>query len=248
MRLIGARNGVIAENILRGGPIEFFGGPWRIVDNDFRGTPPGTFSHGVFTGHGTHDLLVRGNRTRALEPSGKTWRFLVLTGYSANDVVERNIIEQIGARDDDTIPWSNEPEIILTEAYHVKYEGKVLALSKDGRLLRIGRPQGEAGRTGDVVSLLNGPAAGQWRRIVQTIDPNTYLVDSPIPAGTEVVSISPGFCRRGLSGEPDRHSGRPSVGLPGSRRQPFWDSSDQEPPARRRPCVSDDGLSRPRHR
>jgi hypothetical protein len=193
MRLLGARNGAIAENILRGGTIEFFDGPWRIVDNDFRGTPPGTISHGVFTGHGTHDLLVRGNRTRALEASGKTWRFLVLTGASAHDIVERNIIEQVGARDDDTIPWSNEPEIILTESYHVKYEGKLLDRSKDGRLIRIGRPQGDEGRTGDLVSLLNGPAAGQWRRIVQMIDPNTYLVDSPIPTGTEVVSISQGF-------------------------------------------------------
>jgi hypothetical protein len=184
---------VIAENVLRGGVIEFFGGPWRIVDNDFRGTRPGTVSPGVFTGHGTHDLLIRGNRTRALEPSGKTWRFLVLTGESANDVIERNIIEQVGARDDDTIPWSNMPEIILTESYHIRYEGKVLDLSNDGRLLRIGRPQAEEGRTGDLVSLLNGPAAGQWRRIVQMIDPNTYRVDSPIPAGTEAVSISSGF-------------------------------------------------------
>ena len=59
MRLIRAKNGVITENILRGGPIEFFGGPWRIVDNDYRGVSPGTFSHGVFTGHGTHDLLIK---------------------------------------------------------------------------------------------------------------------------------------------------------------------------------------------
>jgi hypothetical protein len=44
-----------------------------------------------------------------------------------------------------------------------------------------------------VVSLLNGPAAGQWRRIVQMIDANTYIVDSPIPVGTEAVSISAGF-------------------------------------------------------
>ena len=73
----------------------------------------------------------------------------------------------------------------MTEAYHVRYEGKVLDLSKDGRLIRIGRPQAEAGRTGDVVSLLKGPAAGQWRRIVQMIDANTYLVDPPIPAGTK---------------------------------------------------------------
>ncbi|MFI5459834.1 MAG: hypothetical protein ACHRXM_30805 [Isosphaerales bacterium] len=193
MRLKRAQSGVIEGNTLRGGPIEFLDGPWRIVDNDFQGTLPGTYSHGVFEGHGTHDLLIRGNRTRSVAPSGKTWRFLVLTWFGANDVIERNTIEQIGARDDDTIPWSNEPEIIVTEAYHVRYEGKVMALSGDGRLLRIGRPHGDAARTGEVVSLLKGPAAGQWRRIVQIIDPSTFLVDPPIPAGTEVVSISPGF-------------------------------------------------------
>jgi len=193
MRLMRAKSGLIQGNTLRGGPIEFLEGPWRIVDNDFQGTLPGTFSHGVFEGHGTHDLLIRGNRTRSIAPSGKTWRFLVLTWFGANDVVEKNTIEQIGARDDDTIPWMNEPEIVVTEAYHVRYEGKVMALSSDGRLLRIGRPQIDAIRTGDVVSILKGPAAGQWRRVVQTIDPSTYLVDPPVPAGTEVVSISPGF-------------------------------------------------------
>jgi hypothetical protein len=193
MRLLGAKNGVIADNILRGGSIEFFRGPWQIVNNDFRGTRPGTISHCVFAAHGTYDLVIRGNRTRALEPSGKTWRFLVLTGESCNDVVERNIVEQVGARDDDTMPWSNEPEVILTESYRIRYEGKLLDHSTDGRLVRIGRPQGEAGRTGEVLSLLNGPAAGQWRRIVQMIDPQTYLLDSPVPAGADVVSLSSGF-------------------------------------------------------
>jgi hypothetical protein len=193
MRLIRARNGVIAGNVLRGGPIEFFDGPWRIADNDFRGTVPGTFSQGVFTAHGGHDLIVRNNRARELAPGGKTWRFLVLTGQGYGDVVEHNDIEGLGSLERDTIPWSNAPEIMLTEAYHVRYEGKVMALSSDGRLLRIGRPQSVAGRTGDVVSLLEGPAAGEWRRIVQAIDPSTYLVDRPIPPGSSVVSISQGF-------------------------------------------------------
>ncbi len=193
MRLIRARSGVIEGNTLRGGPIEFFEGPWQIADNDFRGTLPGTFSHCVFGGHGTHDVLVRGNKTRADGPSGKTWRFLVLTWHGANDVIEHNTIEQVGARDDDTIPWSNEPEVILTEAYHLKYEGKVLAASGDGRVLRTGASLGGPVRTGDVVSLLSGPAAGQWRRIVQAVDSSTYLVDPSIPAGTDVVSISTGF-------------------------------------------------------
>ena len=193
MRLIRAKSGVIEGNILRGGPIEFFEGPWRIVDNDFRGTLPGTFSHCVFGAHGTHDTLVRGNKTGADGPSGKTWRFLVMTWHGASDVVERNTIEQIGGLDDDTIPWSNEPEIILTEAYHLKYEGKAIAFSSDGRVLRTGASLGGPIRTGDAVSILSGPAAGQWRRIVQAIDSSTYLVDPPIPAGTEVVSISSGF-------------------------------------------------------
>ncbi len=193
MRLQHAQSGELIGNVLRGGPIEFFDGPWQIVGNDFEGALPGTFSHGVFAGHRTHDLTIRGNHTRADGPSGKTWRFLVLTGNSSNDVIERNTIEQLGARDDDTIPWSNEPEIILTEGYHVRYEGKVMGLSSDGRLLRTGRLPGGPIRTGDSVSLLNGPAAGQWRRVAQAIESNLFLVDPPIPAGTSVVSISPGF-------------------------------------------------------
>jgi hypothetical protein len=193
MRLVRCKSGVVAGNRLRGGPIEFLDGPWKILDNDFRGTIPGTYSHGVFEGHGTHDLLIRGNKTAADPPSGKTWRFLVLTWFGTNDVIEHNTVEGLGARDDDTIPWSNEPEIIVTEAYHLRYEGKVMALSDDRRLLRTGELQGGTVRTGEVVSLLNGPAAGQWRRIDQVIDATTFLVDPPIPAGTEIVSISNGF-------------------------------------------------------
>src|SRR5262249_27351660 len=99
MRLFRAKSGVIEGNSLRGGMIEFFDGPWRIIDNDYRGTPIGTYSHAVFAGHGAHDILVRGNRTRSDGPSGKSWRFLVLTWFGADDVVEGNTIEQLGARD-----------------------------------------------------------------------------------------------------------------------------------------------------
>ena len=138
VRLNGAKSGVIEANRLRGGMIEFFDGPWRIVENDFRGTQPGMISYAVLAGHGVHDLVVRGNKTRCDGPSGKTWRFLVLTWFGADDVVAENTIEGLGSRDDDTIPWSNAPEIILTEAYHLKYEGRVIALSNDGRMLRSG--------------------------------------------------------------------------------------------------------------
>lgn len=214
IRLVHAQQGLIEGNTLRGGTIEFFGGPWRVVDNDFRGTRPGTFSHGVFTGHGTHDAVVRGNRTRAVGPSGKTWRFLVLAGIGAHDIVEQNTIEGLGARDDDTIPWSNEPEIILTEGYSLKYEGGLMALSADGRIARIGRPQGENPGAGDQVTLLSGPAAGEYRRVALALDPTTILVDAPIPAGTGAVSIAAGFDKeRFAENRIDIRGGTRSFGL-----------------------------------
>ena len=73
-------------------------------------------------------------------------------------------------------------------------------LSEDGRLLRTGRPQSLAGRPAKSSRCSKGLRPGEWRRIVQTIDPTTYLVDRPIPAGTRVVSISSGVRLRGLPG------------------------------------------------
>jgi hypothetical protein len=193
MRMVHAQSGVIARNVLRGGTIEVFDGPWQIVDNEYRGTPPGTVSMGFFAGHNVHDVVVRGNRLSSPEPSGKTWRFLILTGSGASDRVERNLIEGIGSREGDTIEWMNAPEIILTEGYSVKYEGNVLATSADRRVIRIGHPQVDMVRTGDVVSILSGSGAGSWRRVSQAIDAATFLVDEPIPSGTVAVSVSPGF-------------------------------------------------------
>src|SRR5262249_7048793 len=89
--------------------------------------------------------------------------------------------------------WCNEPEIILTEGYSLKYEGKVLAQSKDGKVLRIGRAQGPPVRSGDVVALLTGPEAGHWRQVVQPLDASTLLVDASIPAGTDAVSVTTGY-------------------------------------------------------
>lgn len=191
-RLVGAATGAIIGCRLRGGSIECFHGPWQIVDNEYRGTPPGTFSHGFVTGHFTHDLLVRGNRLSSPNPSGKTWRFLVLTGTGAFDRIERNVVDGVGARDDDTIPWMNEPEIILTENYWLDYEGKVLGLSADGKVLRIGKPQGADVKSGDAVAILNGPAAGQWRRVAHVLDSTTVLLDKPMPRESDAVSISHG--------------------------------------------------------
>ncbi len=193
MRLCHVTSGVIAENTLRGGPIELFDGPWQVVDNQFRGTIPGTFSHGFLTGHSVHDLLVRGNRLSSPQPSGKTWRFLVMTGQGVRDRIENNTVEGVGARDDDTISWMNEPEIILTEGYSLKYEGKPAALTTDGKVVSIGEAPWVPIGSGDVISILSGPEAGHWRRVVQSINPTTFLVDEAIPRGTEAISIASGF-------------------------------------------------------
>ncbi len=193
MRFTNCKGGRVEGNTLYGGPIEFFDGPWQFINNTCHGTPPKTFSHGVITGHYTHDLLIRGNRVKPVEPSGKLWRFLVLTHVGINELIEQNVVEGIGEVDGDGVPRSNEPEIILTESYHVSYEGKVHAFSTDGLLIRIGRVQGGPIRNGDVVSLLTGPNAGQYRRVSQPLDATTLLLDGPIPKGTEFISVSRGF-------------------------------------------------------
>ncbi|MHB1557914.1 MAG: right-handed parallel beta-helix repeat-containing protein [Isosphaeraceae bacterium] len=192
-RLIGAGSGMIARNRLRGGPIDLFRGPWQIVDNEFTGTPPGTFSQSFVVARLCHDLVIRGNRLSALAPHGKTWRFLVLVGYSQNDQIEDNTVEGVGSRDDDTIPFNNTPEVILTESYTLSYEGRVLTSSADGRVLRIGRAQGPAVSDRHLVAVLNGPAAGEWRRIVHVLDPATILIDRPLPQGSDAISIAEGF-------------------------------------------------------
>jgi hypothetical protein len=193
MRVITASSGLVAGNTLKGGTTEVRGGPWHVVNNNYLGTVPGTTTSAAFAGHYTHDLLLQGNTAAPQGPSGKTWRFLVLTNNGANDVVAGNKVVGIGPQDNDTVPNPNATEIILTEAYSLHFEGTPSAISADGRILQIPSPQGLPAQTGDVVAILTGPDAGQWRRIAQAIDPNTYLMDSPLPQGGYAISIASGF-------------------------------------------------------
>ncbi len=199
VRLVGALGGRIEECTLRGGTVEFTGGPWRIVGNQYHGTPPGTFSPAVFAGHDTHDLILQDNHARSEPSAGKTWHFLVLTGGGHRDLVDGNHVEGIGPRDDDTIPDMNSPEIMLTESYRLHFEGRPMIVSKDGRLVRIARPQGTPVRSGDALAILTGTGAGRWGRIVQVIDPTTYLVEPPLPDGVPDISIATGFIRETFS-------------------------------------------------
>ncbi len=194
IRLATAENGRIEDNTLRGGMVEFLGGPWRVTGNDYRGTIPGTFCFGVFSGHRTHDLTLVNNTARPVGRSGKTWRFLVLTVSGASDLIRDNRVSGIGPRDDDPV-HENAPEIILTEAYRLRFEGRPRAISGDGLVLVIPEPQGDPAEPGDAVAILEGPHAGTFRRIAQRIDRTTYLIDpaTPLPRDVPALSLASGF-------------------------------------------------------
>ena len=193
LRLVGATNGVIENNRFQGGLIEAWGGPWRIVANTFDGPPAGTFAHGLISVHEPHDLLVEANTVRALDPRGKSWRWLVLSNRGSNVRVVGNIVEGIGPRDDDAVPHPNAPETILTESYRLNFEGKPAGASADGRVIAVPEPQGGPARVGSVVAILSGPEAGTWRRVVLPIGPGAYLLDRPVTLGGGAIAIGPGF-------------------------------------------------------
>ncbi len=193
LRLVSAESGSILGNRLKGGTTEFLGGPWTISGNQFLGTPVNTFTYAAFAGHYTHDLTLSGNFVQPSGPSGKTWRFLVLTQNGRNDVISNNIVVGVGPMDSDSVANPNAPEVILTEAYRLHYEGMAAGISADGLVVQIPTPQNGPARTGDVVAILSGPQAGQWRTIIQALSPTSYLLDAPITPGTIAISIATGF-------------------------------------------------------
>ncbi|SIO61994.1 hypothetical protein SAMN05444166_6916 [Singulisphaera sp. GP187] len=188
-----AQSGVIADNVLKGGLTELTGGPWLVTGNNYQGTVPNTSADGVFVLHYSHDVLIANNTAQPVGASGKTWRFLVMTGSGYRDLVRNNNVVGIGPMDNDTVAHPNAPEIILTESYKLHYEGVVSSVSTDGRVVQIPYLQGSGATTGDVISILSGPEAGQWRLIAQALSPTSYLLNAPMSPGNSLISISTGF-------------------------------------------------------
>lgn len=188
-----AISGRIIGNELRGGITEFVRGPWIVKDNTYLGCPEGFWAWDAFSTRWTHDVVVENNHLRPLPNSGKTWRFLVLAAYGFNNIVRNNRVENIGIRDDDTIPNPNAAEIVLTEAYTVKFEGCPAAIGDSGRVLQLPLVHVDAPRSGDCVAILTGPHAGRWFPIAQAISPTVLLMDQPLPAGDYDISIATGF-------------------------------------------------------
>ena len=129
-------------------------------------------------------------------------------------MVENNQVSGIGPRDTDTIPSMNAPELILTEAYKLHFEGQPTGISADGRLVRLPEPQGEPARTGAAVAILDGPDAGTWRRVTQTIDARTLVVDPPLKPIPQALSVSTGFVDQTYRGNKiDARGGTVAVNL-----------------------------------
>ncbi|WP_406696052.1 hypothetical protein V5E97_34165 [Singulisphaera sp. Ch08] len=195
-----AESGVIADNILKGGMTEFNNGPWLVTGNNYQGTVPNTFAYTAFAGHYTHDVLIANNTVQPVGSTGKSWRFLVMTGSGYRDVIRDNNVSGIGPMDNDTVAHPNAPEIVLTESYRLNYEGAVSSISTDGRVVQIPYLQGGVATTGDVISILSGPEAGQWRLIAQSLSPTTYLLNAPMSPGNLIISISTGFIQETFQG------------------------------------------------
>jgi hypothetical protein len=199
-RLNSGSCGRIADNLLKGGTTEVENGPWLIAGNTYIGTLPDTYAYQAFGGQNTHDVTITDNHVEPVGPSGKTWRFLTMTQSGLGDTVLDNTVVGIGMLDTDTVANPNCPELLLTEAYQLHYEGQLASVSSDGRVVQIYAPQGRAARTGDVLAILSGPQAGQWRMIAQVIGPNTYVLDGSITPGKFAVSLATGFVNETYQG------------------------------------------------
>lgn len=188
-------NGVIANNILRGGQVEVWGGPWKLVGNDYRGAMAGTSVSPAFAIRNGHDVVVEANHAHQVDPTGITYGFLLFTGSSSNTIVRNNIVDGGLGRDASVKPGGryNFPELILTESYDPHYEGPAFVGTASRRVIQVGTLQGTPGEAGDVVAILSGPSAGRWFRIAQRIDPQTYLLDGDLPTGDYTISITRGF-------------------------------------------------------
>ncbi len=213
-----AYTGSVTDNTLTGGTLMFSYGPWQITDNTCDGAVAGTYNTAVFTFFTGHDRNLSGNTINQVSPYGKTLRLLDVgnnEAWASDDTVSDNTVvdsEGVGVRAGDwgwdqnvgIYDGTNQAEFILFESFDIAYEGSLYALSSNGLELKIPYAQGVSPSMGDIVSILNGPDAGQWFQVAQIVqsptsmsDPSyTLLLDSPLPqpsGANYAISIAEGF-------------------------------------------------------
>ncbi|MGE3822428.1 MAG: hypothetical protein AB7I30_23685, partial [Isosphaeraceae bacterium] len=106
-RLVSAESGRIVDNRLKGGMAELKGGPWQVTGNTYLGALPNTFAYTVFAAHESREVTIADNRAEPTGPSGKTWRFLVMTQRGHDAAVLNNVVRGIGPMDTDTVAHPN---------------------------------------------------------------------------------------------------------------------------------------------
>lgn len=219
MRMIGDVSGQIRRNTLFGGLIEVVGGPWAITNNTHTGTWAGSFNYDTIAAHDTHGLTVTDNIVTPSSDSGTVFRFLVVTGQSSNVSVINNRVIGLGAKftDSPEIQGINAHEVILTEAYHVAYEGSLLGLDISRRQIRVGNTLARDYQPGDQVAILDGPAAGSYRTVQAVLNATTLLLDQPLPDSVQIgtsISINKGMTNLNLIGNVIDQTNRPqSLGM-----------------------------------
>ncbi|MDG3005527.1 discoidin domain-containing protein [Paludisphaera mucosa] len=198
--------GVIAGNVLKGGWIQLGAAPWQVLDNDYQGAVADTIAPSFLAVHRSFDLTIQGNHAHVVDPRGITQRFLVMgnadSGQGIDDLIAGNTIDGGIGTPATGAPagFNNNPEIILTETYQPRFEGLPSAVSPDGFIVQLPYLRGPAARTGDVVSIVDGPHAGEWRMIAQALSPTRYLLDQPLPDGRFDIAVGRGFVNQTYRG------------------------------------------------
>ena len=192
-------SGEITDDVLKGGWIQLGVGPWLVTGNDYQGAVAGTITPTFLNVHTSHDLTITDNHVHQVDPGGITLRFLVYGGGDSgqgigNLIADNTIDGGVGTPAAGAPPgYGNNPEIILAESYQPRFEGKPSSVSPDGYLVQVPALRGPAPRTGDVISIVTGPYAGQWGMIAQALSPTLYLLADPLPVGDYVVAVGRGF-------------------------------------------------------
>ncbi len=200
LRLVGATSGIVDSNQFQGGPIEVAGGPWRFSNNTHQGPVHSTNAYSMISAHHVYDFDLVDNEVIPDRTGGKLWRFAVITNRGSGVRILRNRVIGVGPRDDDLHEHPNAPEVLLTESYRLRFEGRPLGRLASGRILVIPEPQGSLPETGDVVAVVAGKPEGWWTRVVQVIDRNHLLLEDPMPEDVRAVTVGPAFTEMKISG------------------------------------------------
>ena len=218
--------GTISNSTFQGGPINLLGGPWTITGNTVLGAVTGTYSTAAFGLGGAHDSMIQGNQVIQSAINGTEFRLINFAGSGYNNTVQSNSFGGgAGATGNDVRYDSglkqfvglNDPEVMLEESNAVLFEGRLGAVSTDGRVIVLPGVRQSLVKAvtgpGDVVSILSGvnsdgspnmTYAGQYFRVAQQVpiafgtrnNLELLMCDAlpqPPSGGYFVVEVTPGF-------------------------------------------------------